>query len=40
LETKNALNIVKDDLLEELEEMTNRYATVKVEFEKSMKEKG
>ena len=40
LETKNALNIVKDDLLKELEEMTNRYATVKVEFEKSMKEKG
>jgi len=39
LETKNALNIVKDDLLKELEEMTNRYATVKVEFEKSMKEK-
>lgn len=39
METKNALNVVKDDLLRELEEMTNRYATVKVEFEKAKREK-
>ena len=35
LETKNALNIVKDDLLQELDQIANKYAKVKIELEKN-----
>ena len=40
LETKNALNIVKDDLLQELDQIANKYAKVKIELENAKKEKG
>merc|ERR1712131_561103 len=39
LETKNALNIVKDDLLQELDQIANKYAKVKIELEYAKKEK-
>jgi len=39
LETKNALNIVKDDLLQELDQIANKYAKVKIELENAKKEK-
>ena len=40
LETKNALNVVKDDLLQELDQIANKYAKVKIELENAKKEKG
>jgi hypothetical protein len=40
LETKNALNVVKDDLLKELEEMSNRYAVMKLEMTQAKRDKG
>lgn len=39
-ETKNALNVVKDDLLKELEEISNRYAMIKLELEQAKRDKG
>merc|ERR1712130_792905 len=39
LETKNALNVVKDDLLKELEEISSRYAMIKIELEQAKREK-
>ena len=40
LETKNALNVVKDDLLKELDQITNKYAKVRIDLENARKEKG
>ena len=40
LETKNALNVVKDDLLKELDQIANKYGKVKIELENAKKEKG
>jgi len=40
METKNALNVVKDDLLKELDQITNKYAKVRIELENAKKEKG
>jgi len=39
-ETKNALNVVKDDLLKELEEISSRYAMIKLELEQAKRDKG
>ena len=36
----SALNVVKDDLLKELEEMSNRYAVMKLEMTQAKRDKG
>ena len=40
LETKDALNTVKDDLIKELEQIASQYAKIKLELDMAKKEKG